>query len=65
MTTADACRLLVDAVRELSAARDEAAMYRLVAQMAVHSLHDQGVELARVRERYRALLETQRARPAA
>ena len=59
------CALIVRLIRELSAARDEAASYRLLAKEAIHALHDQDIELKRVRERYHALLDANRARPAA
>jgi hypothetical protein len=66
MTVAESCSLLVDTVRELSAARNEAASYRLVAQQAIHVLADQHTELERLRERYHQLLgERRAARPAA
>lgn len=65
VTTAEACRLLVNSLRDVAAARDEAASYRLLAQQAIHALHDQNVELTRMRQRYHELLDERRARPAA
>jgi hypothetical protein len=63
------CALIIRLIRELSATRDEAAAYRLIAQEAMHSLHGQRVELERMRVRYYALLDERRAerqqRPAA
>lgn len=65
MTAAESCSLLVDTLRKLSATRDEAASYRVIAQEAMHLLHDQHVELQRVRERYHQLLDERRAKAAA
>jgi hypothetical protein len=59
------CALIVRLVRELSASRAETASYRLLATEAIHRLHDQDVELTRLRDRYHALLDERRARPAA
>lgn len=61
MTVAESCALLVHTVRQLSAARDEAAAYRVIAQQAMHLLHDQHVELQRTKQSYHALLDEARA----
>jgi hypothetical protein len=45
MTIHEASTLLVDTMRDLSAARREAAAYRLLAVVAIHQLHDQRVGL--------------------
>lgn len=69
MTTADACQLLVESVRDLSAARDEAEAYRLLLQVALQHAHEQHVELQRTKAAYYQLLdearELRRARAAA
>lgn len=55
MTVGEACTLLVDTVRQLSAERSKTAAYRLVAQQAIHRLHDQHLELVRVKAQLGAL----------
>lgn len=60
MTAAESCSLLVDTVRQLSAVRDEAASYKLLAQQAIHALHDQHVELTRTKKAYYELLDERR-----
>lgn len=62
MTSADACVLLVETVHELSAARAELDGYRLLAVQAIHALHQEHVELTRLRGRYLRLLDARRAR---
>ena len=62
MTTADACILLVEAIYEISAARRERDVWRVIAQQAIH--HTAGLTQridsleaanARIREEYRFL----------
>ena len=69
MTVPEACALTLRITRNLSAARADAAMYRLLAQEAMQLLHDQHVELERTKKAYYSLLdevrELRRARPAA
>ncbi|MDP3720031.1 MAG: hypothetical protein Q8T13_19895 [Acidobacteriota bacterium] len=48
-------------MRELSEARNERDRHHEIAQQAVHLLHDQHLELMRLRERYYALLDARRA----
>ena len=70
MTTGEACRLLVNAVRDLSGARDEAEAYRLLLQVALQHAHEQHVDLQRTKKAYYELLDEARelrraSRPAA
>ncbi len=62
---AESCDLLVATIRDLATARDEAATYRLIAQQAIHALHDLTIERDRLRERYRRLLDESRTGRAA
>jgi hypothetical protein len=57
MTATEACALVVDLTRLLAAASGERDAWRLVAIGAIHRLHDQHVELARLRERHERLID--------
>ncbi len=70
MTAAEACALSVTTIRDLSVARAEAEAYKLLAQQAIHALHDSHAELQRTKKAYYALLDEARelrraSRPAA
>jgi hypothetical protein len=44
------------------AALEEAQSYRVLAQQAIHLLHEQDIQLSKLRERYRRLAEEVRSR---
>lgn len=62
---ADACVIAVDLTRQLSAARSETAAYRLLVQQALARLHEQHLELTRLRASHERLLSEYRAYRAA
>jgi hypothetical protein len=60
MTIGEACDLVVDLTRELSAARADRDAWRRVAVAAVNHSHEQHVELEQLRRRYHGLLNQRR-----
>ena len=54
-------QLLAETVLALSAARRERDSYRLLAQQAIHALHDVSKDRDRLQARYYALLDEYRA----
>jgi hypothetical protein len=62
MTITEACDLVVDVTRELSAVRAERDAWRFVARAAINHGHDIHIELDRLRARYHQLLDERRQR---
>ena len=66
MTSTKACDAVVEQLAyELAAVSERAVGYRLLAMEAVHRLHEQHLELVRLRERHQRLIEEFRAYRAA
>jgi hypothetical protein len=60
MTAAEACKVMIDLVRQLSMTRRERDGYRLLACQSIQALHALTSDHTRLRERYHRLLDERR-----